>query len=115
LVLIGSWFLGDDFDKPIDGGWDDAANINGVLRAQADRQWFRVHPGPMPAFPALIYRDVSTTFEPITPDLLPNYDSVVARHSPRRLGVVEEVGKLIERQDDDMMFIARPELRPRAA
>ena len=110
LVLVGSWHPGDESDRPIHGDWNHAANINGVLRAQAQSQWFRVHPGPMPAFPSLICREVSSSFEPLAPRLIPGYSSAVARRSPRHLGVVAEIEKLIDRQDDQEMFIARPQL-----
>lgn len=60
LVLLGSWHV-DEREHEIDGRWEDAAAINTVVRAQASRQWFRVHPGPRPAFPGLIFREVDRT------------------------------------------------------
>lgn len=115
LVLLGSWHLDDESDKPLDAHWNDAAAINAVLRAQAQRQWFRVHPGPIPAFPGLIFREVDRSSGPIAPGLLPGYSTAVARQSPRRIEVVQQVERLIESEDDKMIFVARPQISRPAA
>jgi uncharacterized protein DUF4238 len=107
LGLLASWYPGPERDQPLRGSWAQAVNLNGALRAQASRQWFH-DPRRIPPLPPAIFRETDLDFQPITPEVVPGYSTPAARKSPLRLGVLKEIETLIERQDDNAMFIARP-------
>jgi hypothetical protein len=112
--LICSWHPWAEQDRPVEGTWAHAVNFNAAVRGQAGRHWFH-DPSRPPPLPALIYREVDPTLQPITPEIIPGYSREVARESPLRRGVITEIEDLIERQDDSTMFVARPQLGSHAA
>ena len=56
-----------------------------------------------------IFFEYEADFEPLAPRVLPGYDMEAARQSPRRRLISEEIEKMVESQDDQAMFVARPD------
>jgi hypothetical protein len=107
LALVATWDPGHEGEKPIDGTWHDAVNLNVGARAQAMTWWFH-DPTRLPPLPAAIFREPQTKFPPLSQRLIPGYNSIQARQSSLRQAVVHEVNKLIDTRNDSLMCIARP-------
>ena len=69
LALLTSWRDAPHGDV-VDGTWQQAVNMNAVVRAQADWHWIRTMERA-PALPPVILREPMTDIEPIAAQILP--------------------------------------------
>jgi hypothetical protein len=114
LALLASWHPGVECESVVPGTWEQAVNFNAAVRAQAHARWFH-DPTRMPPFPPAVLWPPATEFPALSPRLLPGYGSVAALNSPLRHWVLAEVQRLIERQDETLMCVARPAFKAEAA
>jgi hypothetical protein len=113
-ALLCSWHPWAESDRPVEGTWAHAVNLNAAVRDQAGRYWFH-DPRRKPPLPSPIFIAGEPSLQPIVPEIIPGYSSGAARDSPLRSSVLTEIENLIERQEDSTMFVARPDLGPDAA
>ncbi len=99
LLVVGSWHDGPE-TGPGSGHWLHAVDHNVAVSTQADRQWFH-HPDRLPAMPPQIFAHPSRyDCSSIAQAALPGYTAETARRSVRRRQAVDEVNRLIKKQDD---------------
>ncbi|HEV7752607.1 MAG TPA: DUF4238 domain-containing protein [Baekduia sp.] len=105
-ALICSWHVGHH-REPVAGTWSQAMNINGVVIAQADQQWFHA-PTQKPALPPIVIVQPHM-YDPIASDVIPGYNSATARVSLLRIAAEKEVHRLSSAGDDSTMTVIQAE------
>jgi hypothetical protein len=94
-LLLMTWSDDEDPPAPLDGGFNQACNINASLSQQADKEWFfRPDTFPHRLAPPLLRPLVL----PISSELLGRYTAVDARGSKRR-GAANELIEQILREN----------------